>query len=61
MKYLNEELIDNLNFIVGEDIVDGMKLMIKNGYTIESLMSMPIGDILDYYDNYYKPNTQESI
>ena len=56
MKYLTQDLIDTLNSTVGRDVVEGMKLMVENGYELDGLMKMSIGDILDYYDNYYKSN-----
>jgi hypothetical protein len=52
MKYLTQDLIDNLNIVVGRDVVEGMRLMIKNGYLVDELMRMPVGDILEYYDTY---------
>lgn len=54
MKYLTQDLINNLNIVIGVDVVEGIQLMIKNGYKVDELMRMPIGDILEYYDNYYK-------
>lgn len=60
MRGLNKKNIDALNHLIGRDVVDGILLMINNGYTEDELMNMPIGDILDYYDNYYKPNTKKT-
>lgn len=54
MRYLTEDLINFLNYTVGEDVVYGMKLMLDNGYELDNLMNMPIGQILEYYDSYYK-------
>lgn len=58
MTYLTQDLIDNLNIVVGRDVVEGMQLMIKNGYPVDELMRMSIGDILEYYDTYYDTFTK---